>query len=248
MPPGVVASEGVQVRNMLRFIYTKDHQLRVSVSCTFSECHGDAAIVQVSFHIFPPTLGPLSVPPAVSGMLCQVCTPGAIAVQLQQPTVASMWLVAATALGRQDCGVWNASIRRRELGASWHHCRWDGGPKVFTALTPKKDHQMSQIPRHSLAVIPDLDPTPPPAAFCSRLSRLGLVQVPRWGAAAVQAGGSVCVFGGRGAATTALSSVERFDPATGTWEPLPPLKVPRKSGDPGWHFRHLPTTWKICRL
>jgi len=58
------------------------------------------------------------------------------------------------------------------------------------------------------------------------------VQVPRWGAAAVQAGGSVCVFGGRGAATTALSSVERFDPATGTWEPLPPLKVPRKSGDP----------------
>ena len=39
----------------------------------------------------------------------------------------------------------------------------------------------------------------------------------------------MCVFGGRGASpSTALSSVERFDPATGTWEPLPPMKVPRK--------------------
>lgn len=131
--------------------------LLVSVLCTLSVCHGDTAIVQVSFHIFP-MLGPLSVPPAVSGMLCRVCTPGATAVQLQQPTVASMWLVAATALGRQDCGVWNASIRRRELGASWHRCRWDGDPKGLTALalTPKKGVN-----------IPDLDPTPPPAAFCS---------------------------------------------------------------------------------
>ena len=142
----------MEVSNILRLFKV---YLLVSVSCTLSVCHGDTAIVQVSFLIFP-MLGPVSVPPAVSGMLCRVCTPGATAVQLQQPTVASMWLVAATALGRQDCGVWNASIRRRELGASWHRCRWDGDPKGLTALTPKKGVN-----------IPDLDSTPPPAAFCS---------------------------------------------------------------------------------
>lgn len=34
------------------------------------------------------------------------------------------------------------------------------------------------------------------------------------------------VFGGRGTETLALDTVERFDPATGKWEDLPPMPVP----------------------
>lgn len=56
---------------------------------------------------------------------------------------------------------------------------------------------------------------------------LAPLQVPRWGAAAVQAGGCICVLGGRNEAG-ALDSVERYDAATGIWEPLPCLGVARK--------------------
>lgn len=58
-------------------------------------------------------------------------------------------------------------------------------------------------------------------------SMLSPLQIPRWGAAAVHTGGSICVLGGRSDGG-AMTSVERHDLATGTWEPMPHMLTARK--------------------
>lgn len=48
---------------------------------------------------------------------------------------------------------------------------------------------------------------------------------PRHHVASVVAGGKLYVVGGRAPEDTSLAAAERFDPATGTWERLPPLPL-----------------------